>query len=596
MSPLITQYVATARQAREADHQAIDGLKIPSLILMENAAQSVCRSIQKHDFSKDAKRILIVCGPGNNGADGLACARILLLQNRAVRVFVNLDTLSGDGKIQLQALAELAISNACSLTCLFVNKALERKGQLWRFDAGAKTDAEKPDDADNSDKETLENLKTLDRNSGENSEGAFAAYGLDRLPSQIVPLLNTLKEEAEHADLLVDALFGNGLNRTLQAPFCDYVNLLNKAKTPIVSIDVPSGIDGTTGKVLGSAIRADLTVALDCLKWGLLLNNGPAHAGSIEIADIGIPAFLHEKAAEPKLFTRKDALEYLPRRSNFSHKGTFGKLLLCGGSARMQGAICMSAKAAFSSGCGTLTLFTPKDAAKAIAAKMDLAMILRADQDAEGWFAPGSAKLLSTAIDRCDVIGAGNGMGTGLGAQEVVQEVLKADRPCVLDADAINILSLDNHIQWLDAHDEPIILTPHLMEFARLVHAPLEQIESDPLTLAQDFCAKHPQVTLVLKSDFTLVCSQNSHFVIHRPDSALAKGGSGDALCGIISGLLSAGLKPDQAAVLGAWIHNESARAARSPWSFSPEKLIDALEDTFHSLECEQHEADRSVL
>lgn len=386
--------------------------------------------------------------------------------------------------------------------------------------------------------------------------------------------------------LIVDALFGSGLNREMQPPVTGWIDAMNHSGIPCASIDLPSGLDGTTGRILGRAVQPDLTLALDCFKTGFFLQDGPRTLSRIRLVSVGIPSALHLQQ-NPLCFVinEETASRFLKKRSCYENKGSFGKVLLAGGSLRMQGALAMAAAACFHAGCGTLTLFAPEDAGKAIASKMDLAMILCAPQDPEGFFSPEALPLLQRQKDRFTWIACGNGMGLTDGSLAVLQELLSWELPMTVDADGITLLA--GHPELLENRRMPLVLTPHLMEFSRLCGCPLDELKTDPLQAALAFCQKHPQVILVLKSDVTLVCHKTACGFVNRPDSRLSKGGSGDVLCGLTSGLCA--WNPEhlyEACCAAAWIHNAAAdQPDLSPVFFTPVHLIEGFNRVFLQLE-----------
>ena len=521
----IKQYVCSADTARKADAAAIVNCHIPSLVLMEHAASAVADAVLEHLRQTSASRsapacVSALCGPGNNGADGMAIMRILALKGVSCAAWIDFDHLSAEGKVQALSLEKL-----CSLPGV----------DLQLFPLGDACHAKK----------------------------------------------NSL---LKNSSVIVDALFGIGLSRPLSGMYLSLVELVNSLNGWVISVDLPSGIDADTGKIQGGALRADQTVVLDCIKWGLLLQNGPEYTGNLKLADIGIPASLHEDPSSAVLVNETVARSMLPSRKPDANKGTFGKVLMCGGSLRMSGALTMAAKACFACGCGTLTLYTPAPAAQAIASKMNLAMLLPARADADGFFAhvhdhPDEIKETFLPYTQLAI---GNGMGTGKGALNVLRAVLLSGKPCVIDADAINLCG--SYPQILDGR-KGLILTPHLKEFSRLSNLPMETILEKPAQSAQAWLTVHPGKVLVLKSDFTLISDGQQRYIIARPDTALAKGGSGDVLCGIITGLKAAGASSLEAAVLGAWVHNQAAKYAISPYSFTPLDLVSHLGDVFRELD-----------
>lgn len=497
------QYICDAKSARMADQKAIQEIGIPSLVLMENAAQAIARAV----LELNPGSVNILCGPGNNGADGLAVGRILCENGQDVSFTIDENRLSDDEKIQLDIVKSLNLP----------------------------------------------------------------VHGFEEF------------DEKKKTGLIIDALFGNGLSRDLEEPWISRIKQINTTDAPVLSIDLPSGIDANTGEIRGAAVQSDLCVALDCLKWGHVLKEGRASAPHTIIADIGIPAHLHEQDPDSVVLMNEEiAADFLPQRPLNANKGTFGKVLMAGGSLAMQGALSLAAKAAAKSGCGTLTCFTPEPSAKCIASKFDLAMMIPAAADEEGFFDISAKDELANRITPFTQLACGNGMGQGMGARGVLETVLAAGKPAVIDADGINLLATreDGCPQ-----DLPLILTPHVLEFSRLIHQPLDNVLTHPLTLARDWAEKHPQAVIVLKSDWTLIVQDRKAILINEPNSALAKGGSGDVLCGIITGLSAMKMDPFKAGALGAWIHNRCAKKALSPFSFTPEDLIDNLPQTFHDIE-----------
>lgn len=405
-----------------------------------------------------------------------------------------------------------------------------------------------------------------------------------------------MENHKESSDsLIVDALFGSGLSRDLRSPVTEWIEAINSSSLPVVSIDLPSGLNGNTGKIMNAAVQADLTLALDCLKTGFFMQDGPKLISKVRLLSVGIPEAFHLQE-NPLVFCMNEqtAASFLRKRSRYENKGRFGKVLLAGGSMRMQGALAMAADSCFHAGCGTLTLFTPEEAGKAIASKTDLAMIIPAAQDENGFFDPSAAELLKEQKGRFTMIGCGNGMGTGDGALAVLQELLSWEIPMVVDADGINLLARNPDL--LKERKTLLVLTPHLMEFSRLSGIPIADLEQDPFTYAQRFCELYPQVILVLKSDVTLIVQGQRIGLVSRPDSRLSKGGSGDVLCGLCTGLCAwnpANLF--EICCAAVWIHNQAAdQPDIAPAFFTPMNLIEGFNTVFLKLGALRQEADRT--
>lgn len=494
--------ICTATQARLADKTAIHEHKIPSLILMEHAALGCTKIIQKHLQPGD--QILILCGPGNNGGDGLAIAR--LLQRPCFVYAPKASSMSNDERIQWDMLEK-------------------------------------------------------------NEQVHFSSF------EETLSLI-------QNADMVIDALFGNGLSRNIEGNYKTLIDAVNASNAFVISVDINSGLDATTGKILNTCIISDLTICLDCIKTGQLINDGKKVCFKLECIPIGIPQTIHASLKTAILLDSEEAKQLLPRRSNDGHKGTFGKALMIGGSYAMHGAITMAARACYQSGIGTLTCFVPNCIHDILAQKMEFAMLKNGD-DIDGYFSKDAAQKLSNEIGKYDIVTIGNGMGQQESTKELVQKALQLSTCTLLDADAC--WAIREHPELL-RQDFSIILTPHIKEMTYLCHRSLSEILQDPFGTVQEFCASYPNCTLVLKSDITLIGHKNQMYVLHQPNSALAKGGSGDILCGIIAGLYGQCRNAFQAAAIGTYIHSCCAKQKKDPACFMPEDLIHQIPSVFQSL------------
>ena len=494
--------ICTAAQARLADKTAIHEHKIPSLILMEHAALGCTKIIQKHLQPGD--QILILCGPGNNGGDGLAIAR--LLQRPCFVYAPKASSMSNDERIQWDMLEK-------------------------------------------------------------NEQVHFSSF------EETLSLM-------QNADMVIDALFGNGLSRNIEDNYKTLIDAVNASNAFVISIDINSGLDATTGKILNTCIISDLTICLDCIKTGQLINDGKKVCSKLECLSIGIPQTIHASLKTAILLDSEEAKQLLPRRSNDGHKGTFGKALMIGGSYAMHGAITMAARACYQSGIGTLTCFVPNCIHDILAQKMEFAMLKNGD-DIDGYFSKDAAQKLSNEIGKYDIVTIGNGMGQLESTKAMVQKALQLSTCTLFDADAC--WAIREHPELL-RQDFSIILTPHIKEMTYLCHRSLSEILQDPFGTVQEFCASYPNCTLVLKSDITLIGHKDQMYVLHQPNSALAKGGSGDILCGIIAGLYGQCRNAFQAAAIGTYIHSCCAKQKKDPACFMPEDLIHQIPNVFQSL------------
>ncbi|USF26010.1 ATP-dependent (S)-NAD(P)H-hydrate dehydratase [Firmicutes bacterium ASF500] len=507
--------LATAAQMKELDRRAIEERGIPSLELMDHAAQALAvhvREIVDKERSKcvalssavifarsksDEKptaeekrqrkelekiitsknrdktpRVAVFCGPGNNGGDGIAAA--LHLGGYHVRVF-----LVGDrAKMTPDARA-------------MEEKLVAAGGCLEDF--------------------------TIDMTSRETLAGSLTFE-----QQKITTWLST-------CDCMVDALFGIGLTRPVTGSFLTAIRLMNGQSCPVVACDIPSGVNADTGEVLGEAVRARATVTFTRPKPGLYLEEGAACSGQVQAVDIGIPRDLEFELLDRRtggVWAVDEAGQCLPRRPRTAHKGDFGKIFILAGSEGYTGAPVLAARAALRAGAGLVYLGVPRDIYPIVAVKCDEAMPFPMPED------------YSAILDRargCDAAVIGPGLGRGPQVERLVLSLLSVlEIPVVLDADGINALA--EHIDVLDRRTAPTVLTPHEGEFSRLTGCALPI--RDRLSAARDFARDHGCI-LVLKGHGTVTAvPDGSAWINASGNPGMAKGGSGDVLAGMIAALL----------------------------------------------------------
>lgn len=455
---------------KQLDQYTIEQMGVPSLVLMERAALSVVEEL-KLAFS--LQRVLVICGSGNNGADGMAIARILWLQGYQVAVYLAGKPESFSKEAQIQ----------------------------WKI---------------------LENY--------------------------CVPIVNKCCY-CEYTTI-VDAIFGVGLSREVSGHYAKIIQEINEAKVPVMAVDTPSGICGTTGQVMGNAVRAKITVTFAYGKSGLYLYPGASYAGKVIVKDIGI--YNHQKSAFYAI--DEEEWNWLPIRRTDGNKGTFGKVLVIAGSKDMCGAAYLSAKACLLTGAGMVRIFTEKTNRVVLQQLLPEALISVYEETADR---PELENLLEDALHWADTIVAGPGLGTKQSAQWIIEYLLKKEqeKSIVLDADALNILS--NQQEKLYQIKQPLILTPHLGEMSRLSGYSIAELKHHPVECLKDFwrmfaCPK----TIVMKDARTLTLTKEETWYINLTgNSGMATAGSGDVLAGIIAGLLAQGMESEKAAPFGVWLH-----------------------------------------
>ncbi len=365
---------------------------------------------------------------------------------------------------------------------------------------------------------------------------------------------NTYREK--EYTVVVDALFGVGLNREIGGNYLELIEKMNRGRALKVAVDIPSGVCAATGKILGAAFRADITITFQNEKLGLVLYPGQSYAGEIFPADIGIDNRKMEEdlkvafALEPG-----DLKRYLPKREPDSHKGSYGRALIIAGSRGMAGAAYLSARAAYMAGAGLVRLYTVEENRVILQQLLPEAVLTTYEEFNED-------ELLSL-LDWADVVGVGPGLGKSQTAREILFAVLKnVKRPCVIDADGLNLLA--EQMELLDGYaGGSLIFTPHIKEMSRLTGRTAEELKQDRVRFLAEFTEKYP-VTCVLKDARTCIGRKKRHmFVNLSGNAAMAKAGSGDVLTGIITGLLAQGMEPYLGAVLGVYIHGLSGDSAK---------------------------------
>lgn len=356
------------------------------------------------------------------------------------------------------------------------------------------------------------------------------------------------------AGLVVDAILGTGLARPVTGEIRAVIDAVNAAQRPVVAVDIPSGLDATTGLPSGAAIRAELTVTFVGRKLGLHLGEGPAHAGVVEFSALGIPPGVVARAglagqAPLRLFTAGELPRILPRRAATAHKGNFGHVLVVGGNQGMSGAVRLAGEAALRSGAGLVSIATRP-------AHAPLLPLVRPELMCHG--IAGGADL-APLLARATVVAVGPGLGQDAWARELLAATLACDLPLVVDADALNLLTP------ADRPRRHWILTPHPGEAARLLGTTSALVQGDRLGALRSLCERWGG-TIVLKGSGTLVAGATGPgWLIPTGNPGMATAGMGDVLTGITAGLVAQavpGLAPADVAAAAAFVHGAAGDAA----------------------------------
>ena len=491
--------VVTARDMREYEQPRFADGRASSLDWMERAAQGVDELLKERYADK---RVLVVCGCGNNAGDGFAILR--MLKNRGV-------------------------------TCAGVLLA-----EADRFAGDAKTN-------------------------------------FLRAQACGVQFYNGLTDQwiAEY-DMIIDAIFGTGLSRPLTGEILEAVRRINACGKPVAAVDMPSGVEATSGAVLGDAVCANLTVTFQFLKRGQLLFPGRAMCGEVIVQPLSEEA--DAETIDVALIERTDIARLLPSRPLDSHKGKNGRALLCVGSERYTGAALLSVGAALRAGAGLTTAAAP-GALKPAFSALPEAMCVPVNDKTE-WDEDGCRTAIPLLAGKNAVcIGCGVGEGTIL---PLVESALESGLPAVLDADALNQIA--RAPAMLDRLHPNVILTPHPAEMARLCGESMESILADPIETGKRFAAKW-NCTVLLKGATSCISNGGSVRLNATGNAGLAKGGSGDVLSGLITGLLAQGLGAFDAACAGAFLLGASADTALELLKermLLARDVIGAVEQTMH--------------
>ena len=368
-----------------------------------------------------------------------------------------------------------------------------------------------------------------------------------------------LRSYLEEVHLCVDAILGTGLSSPLSGIVREVVEIVNLSMATVFAVDIPSGIDATTGRILGEAIRADYTGTFGLLKLGHVLLPGSIHCGETEIYDIGIPSrAVFDAEIKTEALDEQTVKSMLSVRPPDFHKGDAGRVYIVGGSPGMTGAPCLAGLAALRMGAGLITVVTPSSLRPIVEAKQMEVMCAGVPDGGTGHFTAEMIPALLEVISKADVVVVGPGMGMTDGAPRFIKELIPQIRvPFLLDADALNALA--GQVTALQSASAPCIVTPHPGEMSRLTRESIEAIEASRIDSARHL-AEEENVTTILKGARTVIATPKGDIFLNTTGNPyMASGGMGDALSGMIAALASQGLSPTDAACAGVFLHGMSA-------------------------------------
>lgn len=371
----------------------------------------------------------------------------------------------------------------------------------------------------------------------------------------------------QQADVTVDAMLGTGLQGAPRAPFARVIALCNQTAAAVLAVDVPSGLNATSGAAAGVVVNADATVTFIALKTGLFTGQGPAVCGEIVFESLGTAAHL-ENCHQLLLATRADwhsCAALMAKRVANAHKGHFGHILVVAGDYGFGGAALLVAEAAARSGAGLVSLATRPEHITAALSRCPSVMSHGVMQGSD----------LTPLLAAASVIVCGPGLGQGAWGQQLLQEVLACGKPLVLDADGLNLIATAGSLATAQH-----ILTPHPGEAARLLKVSVAEIEADRLAAARQLQAQYGG-TIVLKGAGTVIAGASGQLsLVSGSNPGMACGGMGDVLAGITAGLWGQRVDPDQVAISAVALHLAAAHRATEQLGFmglQPSDLIDNL-------------------
>lgn len=349
----------------------------------------------------------------------------------------------------------------------------------------------------------------------------------------------TFESSIKPGGVIVDALLGTGLDREVSGRYAEVIAFINGSGCPVLSLDVPSGLHADSGCVLGCAVKAEMTVTFIALKCGLFTGEAADYCGDVACSSLNVPDSVLANLAPAAYLLSKTPL---PPRPRAAHKGHFGHVLLIGGNHGFSGAIRLAGEAALRSGAGLVS----------IASRATHSGFLNNGRPELMCHAVEDSAALQALLEKASVVVIGPGLGQDEWSQLMLSTVLSRDKPCVLDADALNLLAKQpcQHKHW--------VLTPHPGEAARLLACANRDIAIDRFAAVKNLQARYGGVC-VLKGAGSLIADQASIFVDTTGNPGMASGGMGDVLAGMVGALLAQGLSPIEAAKLAVYVHGEAA-------------------------------------
>jgi hydroxyethylthiazole kinase-like uncharacterized protein yjeF len=370
--------------------------------------------------------------------------------------------------------------------------------------------------------------------------------------------VQTFSHHKLEAGVIVDAMLGTGLGGDVRSEYVDAIDLINDSGLPVLAVDIPSGLCSDTGRVLGRAVQADVTVSFIGLKRGLFTLDAPDYTGAVHFTDLQVPTQVYSRVASScARLELESMLARLPQRPASSHKGSYGSVLVIGGDKGMAGAVAMAAEAALRCGAGLVRVATRNEYVSAVVARRPEVM------------AHGVATIadLAPLIESSDVLVVGPGLGQSPWSEQMLWAALDCGKPVVLDADGLNLLALNGKTQVKIGERDNWVLTPHPGEAGRLLGLSTSAVQSDRFAAAQQLQQRFGGVVL-LKGNGSLIAGNGQLLLSDYGNPGMASGGMGDVLSGVLGALLAQSEAHDMTALecvaLGVCLHGAAADMAAS--------------------------------
>ena len=388
------------------------------------------------------------------------------------------------------------------------------------------------------------------------------------------------KKYIVHSDIIIDSLFGVGLTRPITGIYQEAINEINLSGKPVIAVDIPSGIDGDNGQTLGIACNATHTVTFGLPKYGLLMDNAIDYIGKLWVIDIGIP-YLYAKNLKGNLLNLDEIRKIIPsKRKLNTHKGTYGKVFIVAGSKMMSGAAVLCIKAALMSGVGLVYAGVPASIRETVANCVPGAIVIPLPEDQNGIISLDAYNEISRQLLTANAFAIGPGMGMNYQSGQLIKKIFdNFSNPAIIDADGINNLAELDKFKF----KSPVILTPHAGELGKIINKNAAFVQQNRIFSAKE-SSEIFNCIMVLKGARTIVMDKNgTNWINTSGNPGMAKGGSGDILTGLMSGLLAQGLNPVDAAKLAVFWHGKAGDMAAQQKGQNCMTVEDILENIVKS-------------